>query len=190
MDSPLLTAAVLLLALTTTAGAFQGCTLVQSAYPFRAGHCAFADLSGLRQGQLASRRVFTHVMLANENGEKYRNKVVELLGALLPTAQRQKMSSPIDEIDFAVAKKTGMTAEEMAQALETGLSSREWFVTGRVLPELFSDRFAFQDPDVKLKGIENYASESMPLLDAEKFYCPSTRPDATFAQMHMRVTQL
>jgi hypothetical protein len=29
----------------------------------------------------------------------------------------------------------------------------------QVLPELFSDRFAFQDPDVKLKGIENYASE-------------------------------
>ena len=144
--------------------------VAQAAYAFQAGgrysmegHPGLRRAACTRSGSGAAGRVCSTAMQAEggENGEKYRNKVVELLGTLLPTAKKQEVSSPIDEIDFAVAKRTGLSAQQMAVELEAGLSSREWFVTGDVLPELFSDRFAFQDPDVKLRGIENYASESI-----------------------------
>ncbi len=45
----------------------------------------------------------------------------------------------------------------MAAALDAGLREREWFVTGNIMPELFSNSFKFQDPDVKLEGVENYS---------------------------------
>jgi len=44
----------------------------------------------------------------------------------------QEAANPIDAIDFAVDKKSGLTLEAMAHELDLGLSSREWFVTGKV----------------------------------------------------------
>ena len=37
----------------------------------------------------------------------------------------------------------------MAARLEQGLQDREWFVTGRALPELFAEGFDFVDPQVR-----------------------------------------
>ena len=33
------------------------------------------------------------------------------------------------------------------------------YVTGRALPELFSERYAFSDPDVSLSGIQQYCRQ-------------------------------
>jgi len=105
------------------------------------------------------------------NGERYKNKFVEWLGTFLPGGKATSGGVPgneaIDAIDFSVPKKSGISLEEMAEGVERGLSKREWFVTGQVLPELFSDEFAFQDPDVSLKGVQNYARGVNRLFDQD-----------------------
>lgn len=50
-----------------------------------------------------------------------------------------------------------MPLETLAAVLDAELYEKEWFVTGNVNPIYFSDSFTFQDPDVKLTGIEEYA---------------------------------
>jgi hypothetical protein len=128
---------VLLVAATSPVQAFQPGTVAASALLLRPR----PGVAGARTG---AGRAVCCAGGGGENGEKYRNPVVEALGTLLPTAKQQDAPCPIDGIDFGVEKRAGMTASAMAEALEEGLSAREWFVTGLVLPELFSDRFAFQ----------------------------------------------
>eukprot|EP00558_Chaetoceros_sp_UNC1202_P008968 CAMPEP_0197247500 /NCGR_PEP_ID=MMETSP1429-20130617/29235_1 /TAXON_ID=49237 /ORGANISM="Chaetoceros sp., Strain UNC1202" /LENGTH=193 /DNA_ID=CAMNT_0042708419 /DNA_START=116 /DNA_END=697 /DNA_ORIENTATION=- len=55
----------------------------------------------------------------------------------------------------------------MAQILDYELYNKEWFVTGNVNPIYFTDSFEFQDPDVKLLGIENYAKGVNKLFDQD-----------------------
>jgi hypothetical protein len=45
----------------------------------------------------------------------------------------------------------------LAKKLEIDLTKREWFVNGNVEPSYFSEDFEFQDPNVKTKGIKDYA---------------------------------
>jgi len=45
------------------------------------------------------------------------------------------------------------------------LNEKEWFVTGNIEPSIFDDEFEFQDPDVKLKGVESYARGVRKLFD-------------------------
>ena len=90
---------------------------------------------------------------AGDGGEDYVNPVTALLGRFIPKPEEVV----IDGVDFAAAK-TPLALPAMAEALDAGLRDREWFVTGRVLPNLFADGFEFKDPDVQLKGIDTYAS--------------------------------
>jgi len=55
--------------------------------------------------------------------------------------------------------------ETLAKVLDYELFNKEWFVTGNVNPIYFSDDFEFQDPDVKLSGIESYARGVNKLFD-------------------------
>ena len=46
-------------------------------------------------------------------------------------------------------KRRGMSATEMASAVDEGLQLNGWFVTGRVDASLFSETFFFSDPQVR-----------------------------------------
>lgn len=71
------------------------------------------------------------------------------------------------EIDFDAAKFSKVPLDTLAKILDYELYNKEWFVTGNVNPIYFSDDFEFQDPDVKLTGIENYARGVNKLFDQE-----------------------
>ena len=125
-----------------------------------------------------SRRVIFLANLSSSNDddvkvgggvEEYRNTATRVLSNFM---QREKMEeeqrNPIDDIDFNAPKiPPGTSLETLAAALDYELTEREWFVTGNVNPIYFSENFEFQDPDVKLKGIEEYARGVYKLFDQE-----------------------
>ena len=91
-------------------------------------------------------------------------------------------SSPLDSIEWDAQKRRGLSTERMAEALSDGLIEREWFVTGKGLPQLFSDSFTFSDPDVSLAGFEPYCRQVRRLFDqetarAELVCCSVTAPN-------------
>jgi hypothetical protein len=63
----------------------------------------------------------------------------------------------LSKIDFNAPKIPKVPISTLAAMLDAELYEKEWFVTGNVNPTYFDDTFEFQDPDVKLKGIEEYA---------------------------------
>jgi len=114
--------------------------------------------------------------MAEDAGYKAKNPLISLLGKLLPRSAASvdvepQERNPLDEIDWAAPKLRGLSLAEMSARLEAGLSEREWFVTGRSLPELFSDEYAFSDPDVSLKGIEPYSRQVRRLFDQATSRC-------------------
>ena len=106
-----------------------------------------AHATGLRHAPPARHRR----VVAAAGQDDYVNPVTEFLGRFLP-----KQTPLALDVDWTQAK-TPLPLAELASALDCGLRDREWFVTGRVLPELFADDFFFEDPDVSLTGIRNYA---------------------------------
>ncbi|GAX13965.1 hypothetical protein FisN_5Lh126 [Fistulifera solaris] len=77
-------------------------------------------------------------------------------------------TDPLSNIDFSAPKfQKKVTLEVLAQLLDAELYEREWFVTGNVNPIYFSETFLFQDPDVRLEGIEAYARGVNKLFDQE-----------------------
>ncbi|KAL3922085.1 MAG: hypothetical protein SGARI_006534, partial [Bacillariaceae sp.] len=77
-------------------------------------------------------------------------------------------SNPIARIDFEAPKIIPATSlATLASALDFELTEREWFVTGNVNPSYFSDDFKFQDPDVKVNGIEEYCKGVYKLFDQD-----------------------
>lgn len=107
-----------------------------------------------------SRSGRSRVTVGDGGREDYVNPLTEFLGKLIP----KEAEVALEGVDFGVAKRR-LSPEEMAKAVDAGLRDREWFVTGRVLPELFSDGFEFKDPDVSLKGIDAYAKGVARLFD-------------------------
>ena len=63
-------------------------------------------------------------------------------------------TNPVDTIDFSVPKIRKLPIDKLATKLDRELYEKEWFVTGNVNPMYFDLSFEFQDPDVKLSGIE------------------------------------
>ena len=84
-------------------------------------------------------------------------------------------SSPADAIDWKAQKKRGLTTEKMAELIGAGLTERQWFVTGKGLPELFSD-----SPDVvgtlsrRSPGFEPYCRQVRNLFEQETSRCEVT----------------
>jgi len=72
---------------------------------------------------------------------------------------------PLAGIDFGAPKISKLPIETLAAALDAELYEKEWFVTGNVNPIYFDDAFQFQDPDVKLTGIEEYARGVTKIFD-------------------------
>jgi len=93
----------------------------------------------------------------NEGGvEEYKNAATSFLSNFM---QRDKMDGetpvdPLGNIDFDAPKIGEKNLNTLASMLDAELYEKEWFVTGQVNPSFFADDFEFQDPDVKLSGIE------------------------------------
>ena len=100
-----------------------------------AAHVTTGMLAPVRR----SRRVR---VVAAASDEDYVNPVTEFLGRFIPKQAPLELGVDWDQ------PKTPLPLGELAQALDRGLRDREWFVTGKVLPEYFSDDFKFEDPDV------------------------------------------
>lgn len=104
--------------------------------------------------------------------EEYRNPVTEFLANFMDNKSAMEDSKqqddPLDAIDFDAPKLAKrMTLEQLAAALDAELYEKEWFVTGNVNPTYFDDAFRFEDPDVKLEGIEAYARGVHKLFDQQ-----------------------
>mmetsp|Transcript_16912 Transcript_16912/g.24463 ORF Transcript_16912/g.24463 Transcript_16912/m.24463 type:complete len:251 (+) Transcript_16912:159-911(+) len=101
----------------------------------------------------------------NSPVEEYRNTATSMLSNFM---QKEKMTEdPLKLIDFDSPKVRKMPIEKLASKLDLELYEKEWFVTGNVNPSYFSDDFKFEDPDVKLSGIEDYARGVYKLFDQE-----------------------
>lgn len=92
--------------------------------------------------------------------EEYKNAATSILSNFMQNEQKDKGvedGNPLAMIDWQAPKIDPSTSiETMAAALDYELTEKEWFVTGQANPSYFSDAFEFQDPDVKLAGIQNY----------------------------------
>ena len=100
--------------------------------------------------------------------EQYSNQLTAFLGHFLSSSKQSSgvnAAGSIDEVDWQAKKRRNLRLEQLVSALKTGLTRNEWFVTGAVDPTLFSDDFAFKDPDVQLKGIRPYAEGVNRLFD-------------------------
>jgi len=106
--------------------------------------------------------------------QEYRNAPTAILSNFMSQQQsgdgednETTETNPIDAIDFTVPKynNDGIDLETLARILDYELYNKQWFVTGNVNPIYFAEEFEFQDPDVKLKGIEEYARGVYKLFD-------------------------
>ncbi len=105
-------------------------------------------------GLVRYRRPVPLVLSQSKESAEYVNPVTKILGSLLPRAATQNDSSKLPKDKRNKRRKTSLIA--LAKDLERALTLREWFVTGDVDKSFFSDDFRFQDPDVKIQGIEEY----------------------------------
>eukprot|EP00977_Amphora_coffeiformis_P015416 scaffold4510_cov183-Amphora_coffeaeformis.AAC.101 len=109
----------------------------------------------------------------DQNGnQKYRNVATEFLSNfMMSDKDTSSMMTPKDDplaaIDFKAPKQPIPNLETLAAALDYELYQAEWFVTGKVNPVYFADTFRFQDPDVTLDGIENYAKGVRTIFDQD-----------------------
>ena len=79
--------------------------------------------------------------------------------------EEEDTADPLADIDFNSPKSPKLSLQDLASVLDYELYNKEWFVTGRVNPIYFDEKFTFQDPDVKLTGIEEYARGVLKLFD-------------------------
>lgn len=101
------------------------------------------------------------------------------IGATSTLLPAEGGDSVLDAISWKAPKERGLSTEKMAARLDAGLREREWFVTGRGLPELFSDNFKFSDPDVSVDGIEPYCRQVRRLFDQSTARCEVVCCEAT-----------
>jgi len=98
--------------------------------------------------------------------DEYRNAPTAFLSNFMQKDSEPR-PDPLADIDFAAPKSAKLPLATLAAVLDAQLHEREWFVTGRVNPIYFGDDFAFQDPDVKVTGIEDYARGVIKIFDQD-----------------------
>lgn len=110
------------------------------------------------------------ISLAAEDGDddmstvdEYRNAPTAILSNFMQ--KEEDTEDPFKDIDFNAPKLSKLSLQDLAAILDYELYNKEWFVTGNVNPIYFGDKFQFQDPDVKLTGIEEYARGVYKLFD-------------------------
>lgn len=91
---------------------------------------------------------------STETTEEYRDPVTKFLGSFIT---KEKLDDKLSLIDWKKPKRKKVSLQSLAKSLEVELTKKEWFVNGDVDASFFSENFTFQDPDVKIKGIEEYA---------------------------------
>ena len=112
-----------------------------------------------------STRFSTTVSMQVEDQE-YRNLATQVLSRFM--GKESEKVDALNDIDFEVPKLSRpLDLSSLASKLDAELYENEWFVTGKVNPVYFADTFKFQDPDVKLNGIEEYARGVNKLFDQE-----------------------
>ena len=95
--------------------------------------------------------------LYSSTNEEYINPFTRIAGSFI-RPESTTSSFDLNTIQWnAPKRKKARSLSVRAMEIEKALTEKEWFVTGNVDPTYFSDAFAFQDPDVKLVGVENYA---------------------------------
>lgn len=97
--------------------------------------------------------------------QEYRNLATKVLSNFMRKEKMEETSDPLGMINFNEPKISKLPLETLAQLLDAELYELEWFVTGKVNPSYFADEFKFQDPDVKVSGIEQYARGVNKLFD-------------------------
>lgn len=119
-----------------------------------------------------SSRLSTYNFLQSNKDSKevYSNQITSILGNFIGGKNINERNS-LDSIDWNAKKVKGLSISAMAKRLDILLRKDGWFVTGNVDPTLFSDDFMFQDPDVKLTGIEQYARGVNKLFDQKISKC-------------------
>ena len=86
--------------------------------------------------------------------EEYRDPLTKFFGGFITV---DKTNDRLSAIDWQQPKRKKVSLQSLAKSLEVELTKKEWFVNGNIDPSYFSNDFSFQDPDVKIKGIEQYA---------------------------------
>jgi hypothetical protein len=106
------------------------------------------------------------VVKKSQGVEEYRNVVTKVLSNFMQKESMETNADPLADINFNAPKIPATTSlKTLAAALDCELIEKQWFVTGNVNPSYFSEDFEFQDPDVQLKGIEEYARAVNKLFD-------------------------
>lgn len=141
---------------------------------------AFAIVKPHQQHQQQQQGVSSTTILFAKDGteggvEEYKNAATSILSNFMQKDNGMKTkndvdtltidSDPLASIDFDTPKFQKVNLETLAQILDAELYTKEWFVNGNVNPIYFANEFEFQDPDVKLSGIENYARGVYKLFD-------------------------
>jgi len=129
---------------------------------------------GAFQPHVSHHRVGTRLHDKDSPVEEYRNAVTNVLSNFMNNDSAMRVgddgetaADPLGSIDFDTPKLAKMPIDKLAAKVDRELYEKEWFVTGNVNPSFFSSDFEFQDPDVKLKGIEEYARGVFKLFDQE-----------------------
>jgi hypothetical protein len=117
---------------------------------------------------------------SNAVDQYYRNAPTAILSNFMQSSSSSNNKSnnavltkteedPLANIDFNSPKQSPkLSLDDLASVLDYELSTKEWFVTGQINPTYFDNTFQFQDPDVKLTGVEAYAR------GVRKIFDPST----------------
>lgn len=111
--------------------------------------CSYAVVGHRKNGV----RIFD-VKNAPDISEEYRDPLTKFFGGFITKGES---NDKLSAIDWQQPKRKKVSLQSLAKSLELELTKKEWFVNGNIDPSYFSDDFSFQDPDVKIKGIEQYA---------------------------------
>ena len=126
--------ALLLLTIASCASAFQAGVGGRSFIDRHSGHIMFAAKSNDKNEEKMS------------SVDEYRNAPTAILSNFMK--KETETEDPLADIDFNVPKSPKLSLEDLAAVLDYELYNKEWFVSGRVNPIYFDDKFEFQDPDV------------------------------------------
>lgn len=91
-----------------------------------------------------------------QNNEDYQNIFANIASKLLPNYE-SKTGVVTNTGNNARKKRSFSNVQKLMRDLEVALKDKQWFVTGDVDYSFFSDSFSFEDPDVKVQGIEEYS---------------------------------
>ena len=124
----------------------------------------------------------TSLRASQGGGEEYTNPVAKAFSAYITPPDMDEISSgerrvDLDSIDWGCRKRRKTNLKRLSSDLSKAITQSEWFVTGNVDPKFFSDDFAFQDPDVKTSGIENYAR------GVSRVFAPGTRAEVIASEV-------